>query len=249
MNIEDIIQEKPHLKETLRLYERVMEFISAVSALGKGIRFEDISYPPELVDPVFEAFSSILGMPPESLSPLREALKFGRIDLSRLPMSESPVFSLPYHEDELGVILFLISIPYFRILRESHNLDNTLWEEGKCPLCNARPSLSVIDDGGRRRLHCSFCGTTGYYRRMGCPSCANEDTSQINIFTLEGEKGFRIDACDACGSYIKTVIGSLSEDRQAPDFADLISIPLDIIAQGKGYRRHSPNPIGMTRMA
>jgi formate dehydrogenase maturation protein FdhE len=34
-----------------------------------------------------------------------------------------------------------------------------------------------------------------------------------------------------------------------PDLADLISLPLDIVVQEKGYKRPSPNAIGMVRMS
>jgi len=33
------------------------------------------------------------------------------------------------------------------------------------------------------------------------------------------------------------------------DLADLISLPLDIVIQEKGYKRSSPNPIGMVKMS
>jgi formate dehydrogenase maturation protein FdhE len=33
-----------------------------------------------------------------------------------------------------------------------------------------------------------------------------------------------------------------------PDIADLISLPLDFVAQEKKYVRLSPNPIGLMRM-
>lgn len=64
------------------------------------------------------------------------------------------------------------------------------------------------------------------------------DVSLINL---------RIDICDACNSYLKTVEFRILHDLN-PEVADLISLPLDIIAQDKGYRRLSPNPIGMIRM-
>ncbi len=53
-----------------------------------------------------------------------------------------------------------------------------------------------------------------------------------------------MDTCDLCGSYTKTVDGALIS-RFSPEIADLISLPLDIIVQEKGYVRRSPNPIGM----
>jgi FdhE protein len=157
-----------------------------------------------------------------------------------------PSFSLPYHEDELTMILFLVSKPYFLKLKGLFDVDNIFWQEGRCPICNSMPSMASIDTDGKKHLYCSFCDNTGYYKRIGCPICLNDDTSRINIITAEGEDGFRIDTCDACNSYLKTLeIGLLN--NFTPDIADLISLPLDIIAQGKGYKRNSPNPLGMMK--
>lgn len=248
MTIDEIIDRKPHLKETLRLYEKVLEFNGIRSDMKAGsIGCDAISYPPELLDPLFGRFSSVFGLPGENLASLKEAMKLGHIDLSRLPLNETPAFSLPYHEDELSGLLFLLGRPYFLSLNEACDLGEMPWNEGRCVVCHSTPSLASIDAEGRRELYCSFCGARGVFRRMGCPVCLSADAGKVNIITLEGEEGFRIDTCDGCGSYWKTITGGALNELTA-DVADLLSLPLDIIAQGKGYRRHSPNPVGMTGM-
>ncbi len=247
VNIEEFIERKPHLKDALRLYEKVLEFRKSVSGIYKNsISLEDISYPYELISPIFEYFSSIFDIPEENLVSLIEAMKLGQIDFTRLPLNEVPSFSLPYHEDELAMILFLVSKPYFLELKGLFDVDNIFWQEGRCPICNSMPSMASIDTDGKKHLYCSFCDNTGYYKRIGCPICFNDDTSRINIITAEGEDGFRIDTCDACNSYLKTLEIDLLNNL-TPDIADLVSIPLDIIAQGKGYKRNSPNPLGMMK--
>jgi FdhE protein len=249
MNAEEIIQEKPHLRETILLYEKVLTFDSMVAKMTDVITLDEVTYPPEIADAVVERFSANFGIPEEHLIPFREALKMGQLDFTRLPLNELPSFSFPYHEDELGLILFLMSKPFFLRLGEMYHLDGNTWEEGRCPVCHARPSLASIDSENRRKLYCSYCGTKGSYKRLGCPLCANDDTSKITLFTFDQEKDFRIDACHQCKSYVKTVLNeSIIENRLTPDLADLVSLPLDVIAQGKGFQRHSPNPIGMTKM-
>jgi formate dehydrogenase maturation protein FdhE len=37
--------------------------------------------------------------------------------------------------------------------------------------------------------------------------------------------------------------------RYSPDLADLVSLPLDMVIQQKGYKRRSPNPLGMMNMS
>jgi FdhE protein len=245
VSIEEIIEKKPHLKDTLRLYENVVEFNRIVKDL---ILSEETAYSSELIEPIFKTFSSIFEIPEEDIEPLKEAMRLGQIDLARLPLNEVPPVSLPYNKDEIAKILFLISKPYFIRLRNSCNLDNIFWQEGRCPVCHSIPSIAAIDKDGKKHLYCSFCGTTGYYKRIGCPSCLNSDTSKINIITAEEEEGIRIDICDVCSSYLKTIEIGLLEDL-TPELADLISLPLDIIAQVRGYTRPSSNPIGMIKMS
>lgn len=248
IDIKEIIEKKPHLKDSLILYEKLVRFKEAVSCIyKKQISLDDITYPSELIEEIFNSFSSILDVPEENLAPLKEAMRLGQIDLTRLPLNEIPSFSLPYNLDELAMILFLISKPYFLRLRNSCNLDNIFWQEGRCPVCNSTPSIASISEEGKRKLYCSYCETIGYYNRSGCPICFNNDSKKTNIFLFDEEEGFRIYACESCASYIKTVDNNLIR-RLTPDVADIISLPLDIIIQGKGFRRLSPNPLGMIKI-
>ena len=248
MTIEEVIGERPYMKDTLRAYEKTLKFRECASGKWKSpIGLQAVNYPRESVDQIFGCFSSFFDLPNDIVSPLREAMQSCRIELTRLPLHETPVISCPYDEDEVASILFLLSKPFFLRLREAYPIDDRYWKEGKCPICNARPSLASVELKAERKLYCSFCETAGPFRRSGCPLCLTTDTKKITILTAEGEEGFRIDTCDGCGSYVKTVEAGLL-DELSPDLADIVSMPLDIVAQEKGYRRHSPNPIGLTKM-
>ena len=63
----------------------------------------------------------------------------------------------------------------------------------------------------------------------------------------EEEPGFRVSTCDECRTYVKIVENSVLKEMTA-DLADMASLPLDIVAQEKGYARRAPNPIGLKRM-
>lgn len=248
MNIKEIVASKPYLKDIFRLYENVEEFSEIVlKSINGHMNDKAACYPPDLIDQVFRKFSSIFEIPVENLAPLNEAMSLGQIDFTRLPLNEVPAFSLPYHEDELSMLLFIIGKPYFLALGKKQDEHRRAWEAGRCPVCNALPVLSSIDWEGRRHLYCSFCGTKGQFKRISCPVCKSTENEQLNIITAEEEEGFRIDTCDACKSYIKTVQADRMENL-APDYVDLLSLPLDIIAQNKGYKRNTPNPIGMLRI-
>jgi FdhE protein len=245
--IEEIIAKKPHLTDTLRFYERSIQFADAVRAFGMPSRPGLNAYPPEFIGRILERFQSVIDLPEGSLSPLKQALELGEIDFTRLPLLEVPAFSLPYPEDDLTMLLFLLSRPYFLGMHDVLQRDDGTWEEGRCPVCNARPCLLTISSEGLQQ-HCSFCGTKGRYDTAGCPVCHNKDTALLNTFFIKKEKGCSVRACDLCKLYVK-IADEKQLGRMTPDLADLMSLPLDIVVQEKGYKRPSPNPVGMVRMS
>jgi FdhE protein len=246
VTLEEIAAARPHLRDALRLYEKVMDFNALTSDLA--VFSEAVAYPAGSIDELFKSFSSAFDMPEDMLDPLREAMKLGQIDLTRLPLNEVPAFSLPYHEDELLAILFLISKPYFLRLKGSLNVHDVFWEKGRCPVCKSAPSLSFIKRDEGRTLYCSYCESRGQWHRIGCPHCQNRDSDRLEIIETEEEKGFRIDLCNVCRSYMKTIDDTLLNDY-TPGLLDIISLPFDILAQERAYKRLSPNPIGVRKMA
>jgi len=245
--IEEIIAKKPHLEGPLRFYEKSIQFADAVKALGMPSRPGLNAYPPEFIGRIVERFLSVIDLPEGSLSPLKQALELGQIDFKRVPLLEVPAFSLPYPEDDLMMLLFLLSRPYFLVMHDVLQRDGVPWEEGRCPVCSARPSLLTGSPDGLQQ-HCSFCGTMGRYDSVGCPVCHNKDTALLNTFIVRKEKGFTVRACDLCKAYVK-IVDEKQLGRMTPDLVDLMSLPLDIVVQEKGYKRPSPNPVGMVRMS
>jgi FdhE protein len=245
--VDELIKEKPHLADPLRFYGKAVGFMDAAEELAVTPGPAQTAYPPDIVARIVDIFSRAIELPEGTLAPLKQALELGEIDFTRLPLREVPAFSLPYAEEDLAMILFLVSRPFFLALSKSCNLNGRLWEEGKCPVCNAQPSLSSLRRDGRKELYCSFCGTSGEVLRAQCPVCLNQDSAQLHIFTFTGEEGFSVQTCDACKSYVKNAEPELLS-RFGLDLADLMSLPLDMVIQQKGYSRRSPNPLGMINM-
>ena len=136
MDVEEIIRQRPYLKDPLRIYERVTEFIAAVRKFSLGVTVaspDHKAYAPVFIDPVFERFSTIFELPEGSLSPLKQAMELGDIDFLRLPYGEVPAFSLPYPEEDLAMLLFLVSRPYFLALGEAARRDGEIPGAGEVP--------------------------------------------------------------------------------------------------------------------
>jgi len=246
--MKELIAKKPHLEEPLRFYEKTIRFTDAVRELGWSPSPEQNAYPPRLTGRIMELFQSVFDLPAGSLSPLVQAMELGEIDFTRLPLLEVPAFSFPYPEEDFTTLLFLLSKPYFLGRHDVVRQVSRVWEKGRCPVCRSRPSLLTVSGEGRRQLHCSFCGTTGTFESPGCPVCCSQEAASITAFSFEQEDGFTVLACDLCKAYVKTADEKLAA-RMTPDLLDLVSLPLDIVIQKKGYERLSPNPLGMVRMS
>lgn len=242
--IDQLIQEKPHLADPFRFYQKNMDFIASVRAMPIVVSAADTCYAPGVIPGVFAQFTALLGLPEGTLDPLKQAMEVRQIDFTRLPFHEVPAFSLPYAEEDLSLMLALLSKPWFLSLGDACDLEGRSWDEGKCPVCNAQPVLCWTSEG-RRHATCSFCATAGYVAGTGCPVCAAAGKQQMLRFN--GEDAFTISACSACMSYVK-LVDPAALTRWSPDIADLVSLPLDMIVQEKGFQRRAPNPIGMTRM-
>jgi FdhE protein len=253
IDIQALVKQRPHLKDPLELYARWQHFDSEVANLlpkeRSAISAADAkAYPREIAGRIFQLFATIFDLPQEAFSPLSLALETGEIDFMRLPLDElPPLLSLSCDDEELAKILFLFCRPYFLALCQAFPLNGSEWANGRCPLCSAQAALSTIIEGPKRLLHCSFCGTSGPYRFIGCPNCGTIDTEKLNTIVSDDEPGFSISTCDACHTYVKVAENSILS-KMTLDLADLASLPLDIIAQEKGYARKSPNPISLKKM-
>jgi FdhE protein len=124
----------------------------------------------------------------------------------------------------------------------SHEIDTETWMRGSCPVCGSLPCLSLLkEEVGKRYLLCSHCGYQWRIDRMICPFCNNRDHEFLQFFYAEEEKTHRIDLCDKCHQYIKTIdLRTMGET----DFLleDLATLHLDIVASKKGYKTPVPNP-------
>jgi FdhE protein len=123
-----------------------------------------------------------------------------------------------------------------------NELNTETWMKGYCPVCGSLPHLSLLkEEVGKRFLLCSYCGYQWQTDRVACPFCNNKDQESLHYFTAEGEENYRIDLCDKCHQYIKTidlrVIGEID-----PSLEDLATLHLDVIASQKGYKRPVLNP-------
>jgi FdhE protein len=187
----------------------------------------------------------------EQVRKIEEALDQKRIDLKELLKEKNREKKADQITNELGldqkVFIFLIqnSIqPSIEVTVEKlrNELKNETWLKGYCPMCGSLPSLSLLrEEVGKRYLLCSYCGYEWQIDRVICPFCNNHEQDSLHYFYGEGEESYRIDLCDRCHQYIKTLD---LRKMEAPDclLEDLATLHLDLLASQKGYQRPVPMP-------
>jgi FdhE protein len=116
-----------------------------------------------------------------------------------------------------------------------------------CPFCGSRPQVAVLrpeGDGAKRSLLCSLCATEWIFRRVLCPNCGEEDREKLPVFTAKEFEHVRVDACDTCHTYIKS-IDLTKNGRAVPMVDELATVSLNLWAQEKNYKKLRPNLFGV----
>ena len=186
----------------------------------------------------------------DQVKKIKEALDSKRIDLKKILKEGVKEQRIEQMADESGVdkkvFSFLIQSstkPSIEAGMEQlrSELDPETWLKGYCPMCGSLPSLSLLkEETGKRYLLCSYCGYQWRIERLFCPFCNNKEHESLQYFCGENEEAYRIDLCDKCHRYIKTIDFRIIGESD-PSLEDLATPHLDILATQKGYKRPVPN--------
>jgi FdhE protein len=144
--------------------------------------------------------------------------------------------------------------PYARCLAEAGvpPVDRVLpRDDGVCPFCGGAPQVSILEapsgppaEGGGRRLLCATCLTEWPFRRVRCAHCGEEDEHKLSYFRGGEPDHLRVDACESCRRYVKTV--DLTRLGLAVPLVDeVMGAPLDLWAREHGYDKIELNLLGL----
>jgi FdhE protein len=150
------------------------------------------------------------------------------------------------HDDDRGVIRALaplIAMPMLQACRKAWAGGvPSDWAWGYCPICGGWPALAESRGlDGHRYLRCGACGSgwpTDVLRCHVCGEDADEKLgSLVSARTLEQQ---RVDVCDACQHYIKTITTTAPMRPQDVVLHDMGTLALDMAALERDYVRHAP---------
>jgi len=186
----------------------------------------------------------------EQVKKIEEAIENKRIDRKKLLRESVEEAKAEQIANELGLDKKICSFFTQESIRPSieagiekisNELETETWLKGFCPICGSLPLLNLLkEEVGKRSLLCSFCGYQWRIERLFCPFCNNKEQESLHYFYAEGEETYRIDLCDKCHQYIKTIDLRKIEEIDST-LEDLATLHLDILAIQKGYKRPIPN--------
>jgi len=126
--------------------------------------------------------------------------------------------------------------PLVRAYTEWRNEER--WMKPYCPTCGSAPAMARlvgVDPGRKRFLSCGACLTNWQFGRTRCPFC-RVDAQRLAVVSVTGEGGLRIDYCELCKGYLKT-LNAL--DGDAFLMADWTSLHIDLVAHDRGLKRRA----------
>jgi len=141
--------------------------------------------------------------------------------------------------------------PYVRTLRET-GLSVQRGVAGPCVFCGGGAWVSSrrippgpgTGEGALRMLHCALCAFSWQIGRIRCPACGEEDPEKLPSFTAPQHAGVRVEACESCKMYVKSIDMTL-DARRVPEIDELVALSLDLWAVSQGYKRLEPGLAGL----
>src|SRR6185503_18285262 len=142
--------------------------------------------------------------------------------------------------------------PYVELLSELKIGPARLHRREHCPFCGTAPWIAWrkaepnggVADGAQRYLGCGLCGRDWPLNRIVCPCCGETDPVKLPLFRTETYPAARIEACETCHRYVKSIDLTL-DARPIPEVDDLVSLGLDLWAGEQGFTRIEPGLAGI----
>jgi len=233
----------PFAAEVLRFYRRV-------ASLQKGLYWylqESSASDLDALLPKFPEFlSEIESGAPEPVAQC--AREWETRDADRSPeLLEFHWRSASSGNSPEALLAWLFLQPYAEHLAERTKHSPERAATALCPFCSRRPVVGVLrpeGDGAKRSLICSMCATEWPFGRILCPACGEESVDKLAIYTADQFRHVRVEACDTCGCYIKTV-DLTKNGRAVPVVDELATIPLNLWARERHYVKVQANILGI----
>jgi FdhE protein len=199
---------------------------------------------------ILDLFAPILTFAAEKGPPeLAEAAKARHTDPDETALARLSVYWSGEREVREDYLARAFLRPYAEVLAAQGVTLERPRHEGHCPACGNPPVVSVRREvpesmGAARSLVCALCGTEWPFPRIRCAACREEDPAKLPSFQTEAHPAVRIEACETCKRYVKSLDLTL-DARPLPEVDDLVSLAMDLWAIEEGWTRLEPGWAGI----
>ena len=240
------------LRQAYPFAGEVMRFYSRVAALQKGLHWyfqESVRDDLDAIAAKFPEFvSAIEPVAPEPIAESARDWKTRSTDQSRRLLASHWQAAADVSSPEAMLArLFLQPYAEHRAEQAGARDFTARPRSGLCPLCSRKPSVGVLrpeGDGAKRSLICSLCSTEWPFGRILCAACGEEDVDKLGVYTAAQFGHVRMETCESCRCYIKTVDLTKS-GRAVPLVDELATLPLNLWAQQHNYVKVQVNLFGI----
>jgi len=258
---EKIVEEQERVRPSINITPlKIKDDLKALQMKEGFPLINKEDFPLDLASSI-ELFQSLCQIGKEATSMMREdvqkiedAIKDGKLYLDELLRKHSnPDYQNKIIEEMKINRMILNYLIHMSIQLSIHanveklkgHVDLKNWLKGYCPICGSYPQMSLLKGEGQRFYLCSFCGFEWPGERLKCPFCENKDHESLHYFYEEGKEIYRVDVCDKCKQYIKTVDSRKIDYEPDLNLEDIATIHLDILASEKGFKRPVTNLLGL----
>jgi len=187
----------------------------------------------------------------EEIKKIEKAIDNGKIDFMKiqknLALHKLSYFNtlskkISVSKELLHSISLTVYGPIFELCVEMRKdlIKDYVWKKGSCPFCGTNTAMAKFEkEVGKRILWCPLCGAEWVYKRMECPFCGNDDHELLRFFYLDDKSPYRVDVCDVCKGYIKTVDERKrdKEEKTIFEIEDMRTLYLNDIAEKEGFKK------------
>jgi formate dehydrogenase accessory protein FdhE len=253
----------PHAEEILRCYAEVTEAQEGIAARvpverwlglvgsaddGPALRLERL--PLDDLLPLFDEFlddTADVGTPVMTAEAAR-LRGVGAAERRALLETALGVGRLEDHHMPFHAQAFLEAVATTLAARILPSAEPEGPTSGRCRTCGAQAVVATLRDLpnalGSRGLVCGLCGTEQRIPRLTCAHCGETSADRLHVHSAESVPHVRLDECESCQRYIKTVDLRRRGDA-VPVVEEIATVELDMWAKDRGLVKVQPNVFGL----
>jgi FdhE protein len=251
----DLLKVQTGIRESIKVMPAVKENGDIKTRLAAGqplITFDELRIEPEIENRSYREVISVFAEYPQLFDEFSEAIKDSGADwlqeveaakmwYSGTQLPESPVKNTGKSNGMLLQAIVQAAVRPFlvnRVMAVNESMDGKnieSWHREYCPFCGGKADMAYLEKTvGARWLVCSRCDSSWPFLRLRCPYCLNQDQKELGFF-MDSTEQYRLQVCDKCKCYIKTVDLRKSSYEVLMPLERIFTVEMDRQAREKGY--------------